>query len=38
MFDIINHTKDSFFYDISTIKTKLSNTIPKEDWGMIWCK
>ena len=26
------------FYDISTIKTKLSNTIPKEDWGMIWCK
>lgn len=26
------------FYDIHTIKTKLSNTIPKKDWGMIWCK
>ena len=24
--------------DINTIKTKLSNTIPKQDWGMIWCK
>jgi FkbM family methyltransferase len=30
--------QDNDFYDISTIKTKLSNTIPKEDWGMIWCK
>uniref|UniRef100_A0A6C0JGS6 Methyltransferase FkbM domain-containing protein n=1 Tax=viral metagenome TaxID=1070528 RepID=A0A6C0JGS6_9ZZZZ len=30
--------KDTDFYDISTIKTKLLNTIPKEDWGMIWCK
>jgi len=29
---------DNDFYDISTIKTKLSNTIPKQDWGMIWCK
>jgi FkbM family methyltransferase len=26
------------FYDISTIKTKLSNTVLKQDWGMIWCK
>jgi FkbM family methyltransferase len=26
------------FYDITTVKTKLSNTIPKQDWGMIWCK
>ena len=26
------------FYDIDTIKNKLSNMIPKEDWGMIWCK
>jgi len=24
--------------DIDTIKSKLSNTIPKVDWGMIWCK
>jgi FkbM family methyltransferase len=30
--------QDNDFYDISTIKTKLSNTIPKKDWGMIWCK
>jgi len=26
------------FYDINTIKTKLLNTILKQDWGMIWCK
>lgn len=30
--------QDHEFYDISTIKIKLSNTIPKRDWGMIWCK
>jgi len=30
--------QDNDFYDISTIKTKLSKTIPKLDWGMIWCK
>jgi FkbM family methyltransferase len=30
--------QDDAFYDISTVKTKLSNTIPKQDWGMIWCK
>ena len=30
--------QDNDFYDINTIKTKLSNTIPKKDWGMIWCK
>ena len=30
--------QDSDFYDINTIKTNLSNTIPKKDWGMIWCK
>jgi FkbM family methyltransferase len=29
---------DNDYYDIDTIKTKLSNTIPKVDWGMIWCK
>jgi len=29
---------DDDFYDIYNIKIKLSNTIPKEDWGMIWCK
>ena len=29
---------DNDFYDISTIKEKLSNMIPKQDWGMIWCK
>jgi len=26
------------FYDISTIKSKLLNTVAKKDWGMIWCK
>jgi FkbM family methyltransferase len=26
------------FYDIYTIKSKLLNTIPKQDWGMIWCR
>jgi FkbM family methyltransferase len=30
--------RDNDFYDISTIKTKLLNTTPKVDWGMIWCK
>jgi len=26
------------YYDINTIKEKLIYTIPKKDWGMIWCK
>lgn len=30
--------QDSDFYDINTLKTNLSNTVPKKDWGMIWCK
>ena len=30
--------KIMIFYDITTIKTKLLNTIPKQDWGMIWSK
>jgi FkbM family methyltransferase len=30
--------QDNDFYDINAIKTKLSNTTPKNDWGMIWCK
>ena len=30
--------KDTDFYDINTIKSKLLKTIPKNDWGMIWCK
>ena len=30
--------QDNDFYDIATIKTKLSNTVAKQDWGMIWCK
>ena len=25
------------YEDISSIKTKLSKTIMKKDWGMIWC-
>lgn len=30
--------QDQDFYDIYTAKTRLSNTIPKHHWGMIWCK
>jgi FkbM family methyltransferase len=26
------------YYNIDIIKNKLNNTIPKVDWGMIWCK
>ena len=37
--DYLFRPQDSQFYDISSIKTKLINTIiPKKDWGMIWCK
>jgi len=30
--------QDGQYYDINTIKIILLNTIPKRDWGMIWCK
>jgi FkbM family methyltransferase len=36
--DYLFRPQENDFYDISTIKTKLLNTIPKQDWGMIWCK
>jgi FkbM family methyltransferase len=36
--DYLFRPKDGDYYDITTIKTKLTNTIPKKDWGMIWCK
>ena len=36
--DYLFRPQDNDFYDISTIKTKLSNTVAKQDWGMIWCK
>lgn len=26
------------YYDINTVKYQLDGTIPKKDWGMIWCK
>jgi FkbM family methyltransferase len=29
---------DNDYYSIDDIKTRLSNTVPKKDWGMIWCK
>lgn len=29
---------DNDFYDINTTKRYLSMTVPKHDWGMIWCK
>jgi FkbM family methyltransferase len=30
--------EENDYYDIETIKTKLLDTTPKVDWGMIWCK
>jgi FkbM family methyltransferase len=36
--DYLFRPQDNDFYDINTIKIKLSNTIPKHDWGMIWCR
>lgn len=36
--DYLFRPKDVDFYEISTVKTKLSNTIPKKDWGMIWSR
>lgn len=30
--------QDNDFYDVSTTIQLLRNMIPKEDWGMIWCK
>jgi FkbM family methyltransferase len=36
--DYLFRPKENEYYDINIIKTKLSNTIPKQDWGMIWCK
>lgn len=30
--------ENNMFYDIETLKYYLSKTIPKIDWGMIWCK
>jgi len=35
--DYVFRPQDSDFYDINTIKKKLADTIPKQDWGMIWC-
>lgn len=29
---------DTNFYDLLTAKNILSNTIPKQDWGMLWCR
>jgi FkbM family methyltransferase len=36
--DYLFRPSDDDFYDIFSIKIKLSKTIPKHDWGMIWCK
>ena len=30
--------QENDFYDISIVKTKLSTTVAKQHWGMIWCK
>lgn len=29
--------QESQFYDRETITHKLTETVPKQDWGMIWC-
>ena len=29
---------DRDFYDMKEIKERLLKTVPKKDWGMIWCK
>ena len=26
------------YYDVTEIKNRLNNTIPKQDWGMVWAK
>jgi hypothetical protein len=36
--DYIFRPNDNDYYNIITIKSKLENTIPKIDWGMIWAK
>jgi FkbM family methyltransferase len=38
MDDYLFRPKNNEFYDINTLKSNLSNTIPREHWGMIWCK
>ena len=38
MDDYLFRPQNADFYDISTVKTHLSNTIPKQDWGMVWCR
>jgi len=30
--------QDDDFHDVNILKNILSSTIPKEHWGMIWCK
>ena len=30
--------QDSDFYDVSVLHANLLKYIPKQDWGMIWCK
>lgn len=36
--DYTYRPQDDNFYDITNVKNKLLNTIPKHDWGMLWCK
>lgn len=36
--DYLYRPKDEDFYDLTLIKDILSDTVPKHDWGMIWCK
>jgi len=36
--DYVFRPQDNDFYDISTVKRNLSNTLPRLHWGMVWCK
>jgi FkbM family methyltransferase len=36
--DYIFRPNDTDYYNIISLKSQLENTIPKTDWGMIWCK
>ena len=29
---------ENLYIDIHTTKAMLNNTVPKQDWGMVWCK
>jgi FkbM family methyltransferase len=36
--DYVFRPHNDYYQDIITTKNKLMTTLPKHDWGMIWCK